>query len=107
IETPGYPLARNVFAAAGGIAAPVAVDADGLRTDLLPPARLACVTPSHQFPLGGVLSATRRRSLLAWATGTGAYVVEDDYDCEYRHDISPIPPLQALDADSVIYVGTL
>ncbi|MDX8499379.1 PLP-dependent aminotransferase family protein [Mesorhizobium sp. VK4C] len=107
IENPGYLLARHAFVAAGGIAVPVAVDADGLRTDALPPARLAYVTPSHQFPLGGVLSATRRRSLLAWATGTGAYVVEDDYDGEYRHDITPIPPLQTLDATSVIYVGTL
>lgn len=107
IENPGYLLARHAFAAAGGVAVPVAVDADGLRTDALPPARLAYVTPSHQFPLGGVLSATRRRSLLAWAKAAGAYVVEDDYDGEYRHDISPIPPLQALDADTVIYVGTL
>ena len=107
IENPGYPLARHAFVAAGGIAVPVAVDSDGLRTDALPPARLAYVTPSHQFPLGGVLSATRRRTLLNWATGTGAHVVEDDYDGEYRHDITPIPPLQALDADSVIYVGTL
>ncbi|WP_308642667.1 PLP-dependent aminotransferase family protein [Mesorhizobium sp. GbtcB19] len=107
IENPGYVLARHAFVAAGGIAVPVAVDADGLRADSLPPARLAYVTPSHQFPLGGVLSATRRRALLAWATASGAYIVEDDYDGEYRHDISPIPPLQALDADSVIYVGTM
>ncbi|MGX8008828.1 MocR-like pyridoxine biosynthesis transcription factor PdxR [Mesorhizobium sp. ORM8.1] len=107
IENPGYPLARHAFVAAGGIALPVDVDADGLRTDSLPPARLAYVTPSHQFPLGGVLSATRRQSLLAWAAGMAAYVVEDDYDGEYRHDISPIPPLQARDADAVIYVGTL
>ena len=107
IENPGYLLARHAFVAAGGIAMPVAVDGDGLRTDLLPPARLAYVTPSHQFPLGGVLSATRRRALLAWAVSTSAYIVEDDYDGEYRHDIAPIPPLQVLDADSVIYAGTL
>ncbi|MDX8470100.1 PLP-dependent aminotransferase family protein [Mesorhizobium sp. VK23B] len=107
IENPGYLLARHAFAAAGGIAVPVAVDADGLRTDALPPARLAYVTPSHQFPLGGVLSARRRRALLGWATASGAYIVEDDYDGEYRHDIAPIPPLQTLDPDSVIYVGTL
>lgn len=106
IENPGYLLARHAFVAAGGIAVPVAVDSDGLRTDRLPPARLAYVTPSHQFPLGGVLSASRRRSLLAWAVGTGAYIVEDDYDGEYRHDIAPIPPLQVLGPDSVIYVGT-
>ncbi|MDG4889550.1 PLP-dependent aminotransferase family protein [Mesorhizobium sp. WSM4887] len=107
IENPGYLLARHAFTAAGGVAVPVAVDADGLRTDALPPARLAYVTPSHQFPLGGVLSAARRHSLLAWATASGAYVVEDDYDGEYRHDIAPIPPLQTLDPGSVIYVGTL
>lgn len=107
IENPGYLLARHAFAAAGGVAVPIPVDGDGLRTDSLPPARLACVTPSHQFPLGGVLSATRRRALLAWAAQTGAYIVEDDYDGEYRHDIAPIPPLQTLDAETVIYVGTL
>jgi GntR family transcriptional regulator/MocR family aminotransferase len=107
IENPGYVLARHPFVAAGGVAVPVPVDADGLRTDALPPARLAYVTPSHQFPLGGVLAASRRRALLAWATASGAYVVEDDYDGEYRHDIAPIPPLQTLDATSVIYVGTL
>jgi GntR family transcriptional regulator/MocR family aminotransferase len=107
IENPGYPLARHAFASAGGVAVPVPVDGDGLRTDALPSARLAYVTPSHQFPLGSVLSATRRRALLAWATRSGACIVEDDYDGEYRHDIAPIPPLQTLDAESVIYVGTL
>lgn len=107
IENPGYLLARQAFAAAGGVPVPIPVDGDGLRTDSLPSARLAYVTPSHQFPLGSVLSATRRRALLAWAAYTGAYVIEDDYDGEYRHDIAPIPPLQTLDAESVIYVGTL
>jgi GntR family transcriptional regulator/MocR family aminotransferase len=107
IENPGYLLARQAFAAAGGVAVPIPIDGDGLRTDSLPSARLAYVTPSHQFPLGSVLSATRRRALLAWAAQTGAYVVEDDYDGEYRHDIAPIPPLQTLDAASVIYVGTM
>lgn len=106
IENPGYLLARHAFAAAGGIARPVPVDRDGLLSDALPAARLAYVTPSHQFPLGSVLSATRRRALLAWAKETGAYVVEDDYDGEYRHDVAPIPPLQTLDPDSVIYAGT-
>ncbi|TGV55877.1 PLP-dependent aminotransferase family protein [bacterium M00.F.Ca.ET.141.01.1.1] len=107
IENPGYLLARQAFAAAGGVATPIAVDGDGLRTDALPPARLAYVTPSHQFPLGGVLSATRRRALLAWAAREGAYVIEDDYDGEYRYDVAPIPPLRTLDADMVIYAGTL
>jgi GntR family transcriptional regulator / MocR family aminotransferase len=79
-----------------------------MRTDGLPAARLAYATPSHQFPLGGVLSAGRRRELLAWAQRAGAYVIEDDYDGEYRFDIAPIPPLQALDdAGRIIYLGTV
>ena len=96
MEDPGYNLARQVFLAAGAEVVPVAVDREGMRTDGLPAARLAYTTPSHQFPLGGVMSAGRRRELLAWARRSGAYVIEDDYDGEYRFDIAPIPPLQAL-----------
>jgi GntR family transcriptional regulator/MocR family aminotransferase len=108
MENPGYNLARQVFLAAGAEVVPVAVDREGMRTDGLPAARLAYVTPSHQFPLGGVMSAGRRRDLLAWARRTGAYVIEDDYDGEYRFDIAPIPPLQALDgAGRVVYLGTV
>jgi GntR family transcriptional regulator/MocR family aminotransferase len=108
MEDPGYTLARQVFLAAGAEVVPVTVDREGMRTNGLPSARLAYVTPSHQFPLGGVLSAGRRRELLAWARRTGAHVIEDDYDSEYRFDIAPIPPLQALDdAGRVIYLGTV
>jgi GntR family transcriptional regulator / MocR family aminotransferase len=108
MENPGYNLARQAFSAAGAEVIPIAVDREGLRTGELPAARLAYVTPSHQFPLGSVMSAGRRRDLLAWAQRTGAYVVEDDYDSEYRFDIAPIPPLQALDgAGRVIYLGTV
>jgi GntR family transcriptional regulator/MocR family aminotransferase len=108
MENPGYALARQVFLAAGAEVVPVAVDREGMRTEDLPAARLAYVTPSHQFPLGGVMSAARRRELLAWARRSGAHVVEDDYDSEYRFDIAPIPPLQAMDdAGRVIYVGTI
>ena len=108
MEDPGYSLARQVFLAAGAEVVPVAVDREGMRTDGLPAARLAYATPSHQFPLGGVMSAGRRRDLLAWARRTGAYVIEDDYDGEYRFDIAPIPALQALDdAGRVIYLGTV
>ena len=106
MENPGYVLARHAFLAAGGIAVPVPVDEDGLRTDELPNACLAYVTPSHQYPLGGVLSAPRRRALVAWAVRAGAHIVEDDYDGEYRHDVAPILPLQTLAPDVVIYVGT-
>lgn len=106
MENPGYVLARHTFLAAGGTALPIAVDSEGLETENLPPARLAYVTPSHQYPLGSVLSASRRRDLVAWARRAAAYIVEDDYDGEYRHDVAPIPPLQTLARDAVIYVGT-
>lgn len=108
MEDPGYNLARQVFLAAGAELAPTTVDHEGMRTKELPVARLAYVTPSHQFPLGGVMSAGRRKELLAWAQRTGGYVIEDDYDSEYRFDIAPIPPLQAVDgAGRVIYLGTV
>lgn len=108
IENPGYQLARQAFAATGAEIVAVPVDGEGLRTDELPDARLVFVTPSHQFPLGGVLSAGRRRDLLTWAQRNGAHVVEDDYDGEYRYDIDPIPSLHSLDTTGrVIYLGTV
>lgn len=108
MEEPGYTLARQVFQAGGAELVPIPVDRDGMATEGLPPARLAYTTPSHQFPLGGVLSAGRRRELLAWARRVGAHVIEDDYDSEYRFDIAPIPTLQALDEEGrVIYLGTV
>ena len=108
MENPGYNLARQAFSAVGADVIPIAVDREGMRTRELPAARLAYATPSHQFPLGSVMSAGRRRDLLAWAQRSGAYIVEDDYDSEYRFDIAPIPPLQAFDgAGRVIYLGTV
>jgi GntR family transcriptional regulator/MocR family aminotransferase len=108
IENPSYNLAQQTFIAAGAELIPLDVDREGMRTDGLRDARLAYVTPSHQFPLGSVLSAGRRQDLLAWAQRSGAYVIEDDYDSEYRFDIGPIPALQTLDrAERVIYLGTV
>ena len=108
IEDPGYNLAQQIFRAAGAELIPAPVDREGLHTGGLPPARLAYTTPSHQFPLGSVMSAGRRRELLAWARRTGAFIIEDDYDSEYRFDIGPIPPLQALGGSGgVIYLGTV
>jgi GntR family transcriptional regulator / MocR family aminotransferase len=108
IENPCYALARQTFVAVGAVPIAVEVDCEGMRTDGLADARLAYVTPSHQFPLGSVMSAARRRELLAWARRSGACVIEDDYDGEYRYDITPIPALQALDgAETVIYLGTV
>ncbi|MDQ1079664.1 PLP-dependent aminotransferase family protein [Pseudoroseomonas cervicalis] len=108
MEEPGYILAREAFQAVGARLLPVRVDAEGLDTARLPPARLAYTTPSHQFPLGSVLSAARRRALLGWAESCGAHVIEDDYDSEYRFGVAPVPTLQAMDAAGrVIYLGTL
>ncbi|MFC7554665.1 PLP-dependent aminotransferase family protein [Pseudoroseomonas wenyumeiae] len=108
MEEPGYNLAHQVFVAAGAEVACTTVDGEGMQTQGLPAARLAYVTPSHQFPLGSVMPARRRRELLAWAQRGSAYVIEDDYDSEYRFDIAPIPPLQTLDdAGRVIYLGTI
>lgn len=111
MEEPGYGAARRAFAAAGAAIVPVSVDAEGLRTGDLAaagPARLAYVTPSHQFPLGGVLPAARRQALLAWAEARGATIVEDDYDGEYRFDMKPVEALLSLDRSGrVIYVGTV
>lgn len=108
IENPCYNLAWHVFAAAGARPVALPVDEDGIRTDGLRPARLAYVTPSHQFPLGSVLSVGRRMELLAWARANGGFVIEDDYDGEYRYDIRPVPPLHAMDSGAnTIYIGTV
>ena len=108
IEDPGYPPTRAAFAAAGAVIVPVPVDDEGLRVDQLPrAAQIVCVTPSHQFPLGCVLSAARRRALLEFARRRGAVIVEDDYDGEFRFENRPLDALQTLDDDaSVLYVGT-
>jgi GntR family transcriptional regulator / MocR family aminotransferase len=108
LENPCYALARQTFAAVGAVPIARDVDREGMRMDGLADGRLAYVTPSHQFPLGSVMSASRRRELLSWARRSGAYVIEDDYDGEYRYDIAPIPALQALDGtETVIYLGTV
>lgn len=112
IEDPQYQGARRVFLAAGARLIPAPVDADGLDVARLPrggpPARLAYVTPSHQFPTGVVMSLGRRLALLDWARRAGAHVVEDDYDSEYRYEGRPIEAVQGLDRGGrVIYVGTL
>lgn len=109
-EDPGYLMARRCFEATGARCLPVPVDAHGLDTRSLPldrSVRLAYVTPSHQFPLGGVLPITRRQELLQWARRQNTWIVEDDYDGEFRYGQRPIDALQSIDVDGrVIYVGT-
>ncbi|HEX4936789.1 MAG TPA: PLP-dependent aminotransferase family protein [Gemmatimonadaceae bacterium] len=111
IEDPGYRGMRAALEAAGAVLAPVPVDRDGVDVAALaalPVApRLACVTPSHQFPLGVTLSAARRLALLDWARRRAAWIVEDDFDSEYRFRGRPLPSLQGMDRDGrVVYVGT-
>jgi GntR family transcriptional regulator/MocR family aminotransferase len=88
----------------------VDVDAQGLDVEagmrLRPDARVAFVTPSHQFPLGMPMSMARRNALLAWARSNAAWVVEDDYDSELRYAGHPFPSLQGLDPEHVVYLGT-
>jgi GntR family transcriptional regulator/MocR family aminotransferase len=108
VENPGYPPLRAAFAAAGARLAPVRVDAQGLVVEKVPrAARVVCVTPSHQFPLGSAMSAQRRAALLDVAQARGAVIVEDDYDGEFRFGGRPLDALQTLDrSQSVFYVGT-
>lgn len=111
IEDPGYPGAYGALQAAGAHIAPVPVAADGIdvsaRRSCYPQARLAYVTPSHQYPLGVTMGLARRLSLLEWASQANAWILEDDYDSEYRFSGRPLEALQGLDrANRVIYIGT-
>lgn len=110
VEEPGYPLQRTIAAAAGCRLKLVPVDEQGIniaKANRVSDARAAFVSPSHQFPLGSTMSATRRLLLLNWAQRAGAWIIEDDYDSEYRFDTRPIASLQGLDVNSrVIYIGT-
>ena len=111
VEDPGYWLIHHVLKIAGCAEVPVPVDAQGLDVHtgikLSPRARAAFVAPSHQFPLGVTMSATRRFQLLEWADNAGSWIIEDDYDSEYRYESPPLSSLQGLDTNSrVIYIGT-
>jgi GntR family transcriptional regulator/MocR family aminotransferase len=111
IEEPSYWSIRRVLGLAGCVPVPVAVDQEGLNVaagiKAYRHARAAFVTPSHQFPLGSTMSAARRIQLLEWAEQVGAWIIEDDYDSEYRYEGMPIASLQGLDHNSrVIYIGT-
>ncbi|HKG39928.1 MAG TPA: PLP-dependent aminotransferase family protein [Conexibacter sp.] len=107
VEDPGFMVHRSVVAHCGLDVVPVPVDQHGLRTDALAAidADVLLVTPAHQSPLGGVLAPERRAALLAWAEAQDAYVIEDDYDAEYRYDRDPVGALQGLAPERVIYAG--
>jgi GntR family transcriptional regulator / MocR family aminotransferase len=111
MEEPGYRGAQTAFAAQGAHLVPVPVDADGMQVEhgmkAAPHARLAYVTPSHQYPLGAALSLERRMQLLEWARREQAWIVEDDYDSEFHYDSRPIAAIHGLDRHGrVLYVGT-
>ncbi|MGX5792393.1 MocR-like pyridoxine biosynthesis transcription factor PdxR [Pseudomonas sp. E2-15] len=110
VENPGYRAAGHAFALAGGRLQGVPVDGEGIDCQVLntlKDCRVAYVTPSHQYPLGVVMSLARRLELLAWAERAGGWIIEDDYDGEYRYSGAPLSPLAALDRSGrVLYVGT-
>jgi GntR family transcriptional regulator / MocR family aminotransferase len=111
IEEPGYEFLRHALTLSGCRLVPVPVDGEGLDVaagvELCRNARVAYVTPSHQYPLGATMSTARRLQLLEWAHSSGAWIVEDDYDSEYRYESMPVASMQGLDSGSrVIYIGT-
>ena len=111
VEDPGYAQARQALEAGGVRLVPLRVDSDGLRVAsgivAAPRAKMAMVTPTHQSPLGVSLSLPRRLALLAWAAEAGAWVLEDDYDSEFRYTGHPLPALKSLDrADRVLFAGS-
>ncbi|MEB0047133.1 MULTISPECIES: PLP-dependent aminotransferase family protein [unclassified Pseudomonas] len=110
VENPGYRAAGHAFAVAGAKLHGVCVDNEGIdcaELNGLSDCRLAYVTPSHQYPTGVIMSLARRLELLAWAERTDGWIIEDDYDGEYRYSGAPLAPLAALDRqERVLYVGT-
>jgi GntR family transcriptional regulator/MocR family aminotransferase len=111
VEEYGYLAARGSLAASGARLVPVPVDAEGINvaagSRLCADARMAYVSPSHQYPLGVTLSLSRRLELLEWASRAGAWILEDDYDSEFRYEGRPLAAMQGLDTEGrVIYLGT-
>jgi GntR family transcriptional regulator/MocR family aminotransferase len=109
VENPGYQRVRTVLEDHGCSLTPIRLEEDGLCIDELSgsDAKVAYVTPSHQFPMGMILPIQKRNQLLSWAEHNDALIIEDDYDSEFRYVGQPIPSLKALDSrDRVIYMGT-
>lgn len=110
VEDPGYPKVHRILTHQGALVCPIPLDSQGLRVDALrwSGARVAHVTPSRQFPIGTVMPVSRRQELLSWcAEAPGRYIIEDDYDSEFRFSGRPIPALQSLDCNErVVYLST-
>jgi GntR family transcriptional regulator/MocR family aminotransferase len=106
VEDPCLPYVREILSGSGLEVHPVAVDAEGITVDLLETVDAVLVTPAHQYPLGMTLSPGRRAAIIRWANKRDRFVIEDDYDGEFRFDRQPRSALQGLDPDRVIYMGT-
>lgn len=109
LEDPTNHNVKKIFSYHTNHITPIAVDAEGIQPNLLPTNKVPSflfVTPSHQFPMGGILSIQRRLELAQFARDTGCYIVEDDYDSEFRYNGEPLNSLYELNSQQVIYVGT-
>lgn len=107
VEEPGYGKIRKIYAAGGVECISAAMDSQGVRPDSLDRAQVLHISPSHHFPTGLVTPVSRRLELLAWARDCGGYIIEDDYDSEFRFDAHPMPAMQSLDHDGrVIYMNS-
>ena len=107
VEDPGYGKIRQIYAAGGVRCVGVPLDASGVRTDGLDTARVLHISPSHHFPTGRVTPVSRRQELLRWAEDRDGYIIEDDYDSEFRFDAHPMPAMYSMDrAGRVIYMNT-
>ncbi len=108
VEDPSLPTHSQVIRDVGLEPIPIPADGDGMQVERLQGARVdaAILTPAHQFPLGSVLAPERRKAVVEWAQGSGGFVIEDDYDAEYRYDREPVGALQGLAPEQVIYAGS-
>lgn len=109
LEDPSQPDLRRIVSDAGLIPVSVPVDERGIRVDILERSKVQAVviTPAHQFPTGSVLDPERRQRLIDWSVRSSAYIIEDDYDAEYRYDRAPVGAIQGLAPERVIYGGSL
>ncbi len=106
VEDPGYGKIRKIYAAGGVRCLPIPMDESGIRPDSLGGARVLHISPSHHFPTGIVMPLHRRRALIDWARRTDGFIIEDDYDTEFRFRGHPLPPMQTMDPERVIYMNT-
>jgi GntR family transcriptional regulator/MocR family aminotransferase len=108
VEEPGFPFHQAILEREGLQLVPVPVDSEGIDVEALAATRVAAVlvTPAHQYPLGAVMSPERRTGLAKWARQNQAWIIEDDYDGEYRYDRQPLGALQGIAPDRVIYLGS-